>query len=78
MFLYLHPTRHEALTASETALTRWSLATTPATVLAQVSTAPGVVFTHLYDPGGRLLSSGGVALVLTQKNVEGKLERVAL
>jgi hypothetical protein len=41
MYLYLHPTRHEALTLAPTVrdismlLTRWSLATTPATPLLQ-------------------------------------------
>ncbi len=33
MQMHLHPTRREALTASDTALTRWSLETNPATLL---------------------------------------------
>ncbi len=60
MLLHLHPTRPEALTASTTTLTRWSLATNPATILAQMSTAPESVFKFMYDRGGRLLTYGGV------------------
>ena len=60
MQIHLHPTRHEALTASETALTRWSLDTNPATILAQMPTAPESVFYHVYSPGGQLLTFGGV------------------
>lgn len=60
MQLHLHPTRHEALTASETTLTRWSLGTNPATILAQLSTTPESVFSLSYDQGGRLHASGGV------------------
>ncbi len=61
MFLQIHPTSGEALTANETTLTRWSLATNPATILAQVSTAPGTLFDVMIDPGGRLLTYGGIA-----------------
>src|SRR5215472_6684543 len=60
MLLHLHPTRREALTASKTTLTRWSLATHPATMLTQVSTAPGTLFDVVYDPGGRMLTYGGI------------------
>lgn len=60
MFLQIHPTRSEALTASETTLTRWSLTTNPATILAQVSTAPGTLFDLMIDPGGRWLTYGGI------------------
>jgi WD40 repeat protein len=61
MFLQIHPTRSEALTASETTLTRWSLTTNPATILTQISTAPGTLFDVVYDAGGRLLTFGGPA-----------------
>src|SRR5690348_5288212 len=60
MQLHLHPTRHEALTASDTVLTRWSLDTNPATILAQMSTAPESVFYHLYGYGSPRLTFGGV------------------
>jgi WD40 repeat protein len=60
MFLQIHPTRSEALTASETTLTRWSLTTNPATILTQVSTAPGTLFDLMIDPGGRWLTYGGI------------------
>ncbi len=60
MLFYLHPTRNEALIASETSLTRWSLATNPATILAQLSTAPASVFDFVYDQGGPLQAWGGV------------------
>jgi WD40 repeat protein len=60
MQLYLHPIRHEALTARETTLTRWSLDTNPATILAQLSTAPESLFSRSYDHGCRLHVSGGV------------------
>ncbi len=60
MQLHLHPTRRESLTASNKALTRWSLATNPATVLAQMSTAPESVFYFKYDPKGRLHAYGGI------------------
>ncbi len=60
MQIHLHPTRHEALTASDTALTRWSLATNPATILAQMSFALGSLFTLIYGPGGRAQFYGGV------------------
>lgn len=48
MQLFLHPKRHEALTASETALTRWELSKTPASRLAQYTTAPKSVFRGSY------------------------------
>lgn len=60
MQLHLHPTRREALTASDSALTRWSLETNPATILAQMSTAPESVFSHSYSPHGHLHTSGGI------------------
>lgn len=60
MFLQIHPTRSEALTASETTLTRWSLTTNPATIVAQISTAPGTLFDVEIDPGGRMLTFGGI------------------
>lgn len=62
MQLHLHPTRREALTASETALTRWSLATNPATILAQMpyDPAPESVFSYMYSPNGHLHTYGGV------------------
>lgn len=60
MLLHIHPTRSEALTASETTLTRWSLITNPATILTQVSTAPGRLFDAMIDPGGRMLTYGGL------------------
>lgn len=60
MQLYLHPTRREALTASDKAITRWSLETNPATILAQMSTAPESVFFYKYDPRGCLQTYGGV------------------
>lgn len=50
MQLHLHPTRHEALTASETVLTRWSLESSPASILAQYTTAPESVFRPSYSP----------------------------
>ncbi len=61
MFLQIHPTRNEALTASKNTLTRWSLTTNPATILTQISTAPGRLFDIVIDPGGRLLTFGGPA-----------------
>lgn len=60
MQLHLHPTRHEALTASGTALTRWSLDTNPATIMVQVTFAPGSLFSLVYDPDGRAQPYGGV------------------
>jgi len=60
MFLHIHPTRREALTASQTTLTRWSLATNPATILTQISTAPGTLLDVEIDPGGRMLTFGGI------------------
>lgn len=60
MQLYLHPTRHEALTASDKALIRWSLDTNPATILAQHSTAPESVFHYLFASSGQLLTYGGI------------------
>ena len=60
MQLHLHPTRREALTASQSALTRWSLATNPATILAQMSTAPASVFDFRYGPYGDLHTYGGI------------------
>ncbi|GHO89161.1 WD40 repeat domain-containing protein [Dictyobacter formicarum] len=60
MLLYLHPTRREAITAGGTMLTRWSLTTNPAAMLAQVSTAPAIFFAHRYDQGGRLHTYGGI------------------
>jgi WD40 repeat protein len=61
MFLQIHPARREALTASETTLTRWSLTTNPATILTKVFTAPGTLFDAVIDPGGRMLNYGGIA-----------------
>jgi len=58
--LHLHPIRREALTASDKALTRWSLDTNPATVLAQISTAPESVFFRMYSPHTHLHTYGGV------------------
>jgi WD40 repeat protein len=60
MQLHLHPTRCEALTASTTAITRWSLETNPPTVLAQFPTTPESVFILMYDPGARLQTFGGI------------------
>ena len=60
MFLHIHPTRREALTASQTTLTRWSLATNPASMLTQISTAPGTLLDVEIDPGGRMLTFGGI------------------
>ncbi len=60
MLLYLHPTRREALTASQTTLTRWSLATHPAPILTHVSVAPGALFHVVYDGGGRRQTYGGI------------------
>jgi WD40 repeat protein len=61
MQLYLHPTRHEALTATDTTLTRWSLATNPPTILAEMPTTPESVFTRSYDRYGRIHTRGGMA-----------------
>lgn len=61
MQLHLHPTRHEALTAGDTTITRWSLETSPAAILAQRSTAPASVFYHLYGPSGHLHTYGGIS-----------------
>lgn len=58
--LYLHPTRREALSATETALTRWSLETNPATILTQFSTAPKSLFSFSYAPTGEPHYSGGI------------------
>lgn len=60
MQMHLHPTRNEALTASDMAITRWSLTTNPATILAQRSTAPESVFFYMYDPRGRRQTFGGI------------------
>jgi hypothetical protein len=61
MQVYLHPTRHEALTANDTTLTRWSLSTNPATILAQMPFAQGSLFTLMYEgPGGRAQFYGGI------------------
>src|ERR1051326_5665849 len=60
MQVYLHPTRNEALTASPRVLTRWSLATHPATLLAQMPFAHMSLFTQMYDPCGQLQAYGGV------------------
>ncbi|WP_338256591.1 hypothetical protein [Dictyobacter halimunensis] len=68
MLLYLHPTRREAITASGTALTRWLLITNPATMLAQVSTAPAIFFEHMYDQGARIHTYGGIT-----RTPDGKL-----
>jgi hypothetical protein len=62
MLLYLHPTRHEALTAGATTLTRWSLATDPATILAQSSLAPESVFHRYYAPSSQPLTYGGIVV----------------
>jgi hypothetical protein len=60
MRLHLHSTRREALTVSETTLTRWSLADNVPSRLLEVSTAPHPLldFTILQD--GRLVIFGGV------------------
>ncbi len=60
MQLHLHPTRQEALTASSTALTCWSLATNPATILAQMATVPHSVLGFSHGFFGPLHTSGGV------------------
>lgn len=60
MQMHLHPTRREALTASDTALMRWSLETNPATILAQMSTAPELLFPSAYDLTGRMVFLGGI------------------
>jgi hypothetical protein len=60
MLLYLHPIRNEALTATETLLTRWSLETNPAAPLARCSIAPESVFHLRYAPSGQLLTFGGI------------------
>lgn len=59
MQLHLHPTRHEALTISDTDLTRWSLETNPATILARMSTAPESMFIYTSSPQGHLHTSCG-------------------
>src|SRR5260370_34847488 len=60
MLLHLHPTRREALTAGESTLTRWSLATNPAAKLVQISTAPCPLFDIVYLQDGRKATYGGV------------------
>jgi WD40 repeat protein len=60
MFLHIHPTRREALTASQTTLTCWSLATNPPTMLTQISTAPGTLLDVEIGPGGRMQTFGGI------------------
>src|SRR5262249_11307664 len=60
MKLFLPPTRREALTASATAIRRWSLQTNPATILAEFSTAPERLFTLMYDAGGRAIFMGEI------------------
>ncbi|HEX6780209.1 MAG TPA: WD40 repeat domain-containing protein [Ktedonobacterales bacterium] len=60
MQLHLHPTRREALTASATAIRRWSLETNPATILAEFSTAPEWLFTLMYDAGGQAIFMGEI------------------
>lgn len=62
MQVHLHPTCQEALTVSDKTLTRWSLATDPATILAQLSVAPGALFTRSMDPCGRVHALGGVTV----------------
>lgn len=61
MQLHLHPTHREALTASATAIRRWSLETNPATILAEFSTAPEWLFTLMYDAGGREIFMGEIS-----------------
>lgn len=58
MQIYIHPMRHEALTLSSDAstLTRWSLATNPATKLIQYSGLRGAQ----YLPDGLMFISGGI------------------
>jgi hypothetical protein len=58
MQLHLHPTRREALTASYTAITRWSLETNPATILAQIANLPESLLPKL--PDGRWNNFGGI------------------
>ncbi|GLV59860.1 hypothetical protein KDH_66840 [Dictyobacter sp. S3.2.2.5] len=60
MLLYLHPTRREAITASGTTLTRWSLTTNPSTILTRVSTDPSPIFEYMYNQSGRLVEHGGI------------------
>ncbi|HEU5376951.1 MAG TPA: WD40 repeat domain-containing protein [Ktedonobacteraceae bacterium] len=60
MRLHLHPTRREALTVSETTLTRWSLAGRFPSKLRQVSTAPHSLLDLIILQDGRLAISGGV------------------
>ncbi len=60
MQMHLHPTRREALTASDTALTRWSLETNPATILAQMTIPPGSLFSYWYTPNAHLHTTGGI------------------
>ena len=60
MQFHLHPTRREALTASATAIRRWSLETNPATILAEFSTAPEWLFPLMYDAGGRAIFMGAI------------------
>lgn len=60
MQLHLHPTRREALTVTEKAITRWSLETNPATVLAQMSTDPESLFSFSYSAPEQVLTCGGI------------------
>ena len=60
MILHLHPTRREALTAGESTLTRWSLATNPAAKLVQISTAPCPLFDIMSLQDGCKATYGGV------------------
>lgn len=60
MQLHLHPTRPEALAASETTLTRWELSTQPATILAQMATVPHSVLGFSHDFFGPLHTFGGI------------------
>src|SRR5690242_7175962 len=60
MQLHLHPTHREALTATEKAITRWSLETNPATVLAQMTTVPESWFSFLYSAPEQVLTCGGI------------------
>lgn len=61
MLLHLRPGQLEALTVTETALTRWSLANHTATMLAQESTAPWEILRMMYLQDGQQVYLGAVA-----------------
>ncbi|HEU5377213.1 MAG TPA: WD40 repeat domain-containing protein [Ktedonobacteraceae bacterium] len=60
MRLHLHPARREALTVSETTLTRWSLAGRFPSKLREVSTAPHSLLDLMILQDGRSTIFGGV------------------